>query len=208
MPVAERRPRSHSPRPTECIKVRPAKGNIFMIIRTPRQVLQLLKQQKIEFVDLRFVDFPGLPQHCTYSANKITERTFTHGIGFDGSSVRGWEGLNESDMLLLPIAETAVIDPFFARPTLAMCCDIRDPVTKREYSRDPRSVARKCEAFMRKSGIADEARFGPEAEFFVFDSVRYEQTVNEACYRVDSPEGIWNRGKDSPDNRGNQIRLR
>ena len=179
-----------------------------MIIRTPGQVLRLIKQQKIEFVDLRFIDFPGLPQHCTYVAGKISERTFSHGIGFDGSSVRGWEGVNESDMLLIPIPETAVVDPFCARPTLAMCCDIRDPVTKREYSRDPRSVARKCEAWMRKSGVADEARFGPEAEFFVFDSVRYEQSVNEAGYRVDSAEGVWNRGRDSAENKGNQIRLR
>jgi glutamine synthetase len=179
-----------------------------MIIRTPRQVLQLVKQQKIEFVDLRFIDFPGLPQHCTYAAGKLNERTFSQGIGFDGSSVRGWEGLNESDMLLVPIPETAVVDPFCSRPTVAMCCDIRDPVTKREYSRDPRSIARKCEAYMRKSGVADEARFGPEAEFFVFDSVGYDQTVNEARYRVDSVEGIWNRGKESAENKGNQIRLR
>ena len=178
-----------------------------MVHRTPRQILQLIKQRKIQFVDLRFTDFPGLPQHCTYPASELNDRAFTHGIGFDGSSVRGWEGLNETDMLLVPLADTAVIDPFFDRPTLAMCCDIRDPVTKREYSRDPRSVARKCEAWLRKTGIADEARFGPEAEFFVFDSVRYEQTVNEASYRVDSVEGIWNRGQESEHNKGNQIRL-
>jgi glutamine synthetase len=179
-----------------------------MISRSPRQLLQFIKQQKIEFVDLRFMDFPGLPQHCTYPVSELTERSFSHGVGFDGSSVRGWEGLNESDMLLLPVAETAVIDPFLDRPTVAMLCDIRDPVTKREYSRSPRSVARKCEAFLKKSGVADEARFGPEAEFFVFDSVHYEQTVNEARYCVDSVEGVWNRGKPGEANKGNQIRLR
>ncbi|HVX86611.1 MAG TPA: type I glutamate--ammonia ligase [Phycisphaerae bacterium] len=179
-----------------------------MIHRTPRQVVQFLKQRKIEFIDLRFMDFPGLPQHCTYPVGELTERAFARGIGFDGSSVRGWEGLNESDMLLVPVAETAVIDPFFERPTAAMVCDIRDPVTRKEYSRSPRSVARKCEAWLKKSGVADEARFGPEAEFFVFDAVNFEQRVNGAHYQVDSVEGVWNRGQAGEQNKGNQIRLR
>jgi len=179
-----------------------------MHIRTPRQVMQLIKQHRIRFIDLRFMDFPGLWQHCTYPVSELKENSFTHGFGFDGSSIRGWEALNEADMLLVPVPETAVVDPFYQQPTLSMACDIRDPITKREYSRDPRSIARKCEAFMRKTGLADEARFGPELEFFIFDSVHYDQTVNEAKYKVNSVEGIWGRGDESPTNLGNKIRLK
>jgi glutamine synthetase len=180
--------------------------------RTAASVLQLIKQKKIEFIDLRFMDFPGLPQHCTYPVSEIRPDSFTHGFGFDGSAVRGWEQLNETDMLLIPVPETAFVDPFFTRPTLAMLCDIRDPVTKREYSREPRSIARKAEAYLRKSRIADEARFAPELEFFIFDSVSYDQTVNQAAYRVESIEGVWGRGAaanpDGSPNLGNKIRLK
>jgi glutamine synthetase len=179
-----------------------------MLKRTPRQVMQLIKQHNIRFIDLRFMDFPGLWQHCTYPVAELKEDSFTHGFGFDGSSIRGWQAINEADMLLVPVAETAVVDPFYQQPTLSMACDIRDPITKREYSRDPRSIARKCEAFLRKTGIADEARFGPELEFFIFDSVHYDQTVNEAKYKVNSVEGIWGRGEESPTNLGNKIRLK
>ncbi|MEI8195667.1 MAG: type I glutamate--ammonia ligase [Phycisphaerae bacterium] len=183
-----------------------------MIVRTVRDVLALIRQQKIEFIDLRFMDFPGLWQHCTYPVSELREDSFSHGFGFDGSSIRGWQALNESDMLLIPVPETAVVDPFYAAPTLSMACDIRDPVTKREYSRDPRSIARKCEAYLRKTGIADEARFSPELEFFIFDHVHYDQSVNEAKYRVDSREGVWSRGVETAtapgNNLGNQIRLK
>jgi glutamine synthetase len=186
-----------------------------MQTRSVRDVLALLKQRKIEFIDLRFMDFPGLWQHCTYPVSELRADSFSHGFGFDGSSIRGWQALNESDMLLIPVPETAVIDPFYAAPTLSMACDIRDPVTKREYSRDPRSIARKCEAYLKKTGIADEARFAPELEFFIFDHAHYEQSVNEAKYRVDSVEGVWSRGDESrgqnagaPNNLGNQIRLK
>lgn len=175
---------------------------------TPKQVLQLIKQKGIRYIDCRFLDFPGLAQHKTYLASELTEQTFLKGFGFDGSSVRGWEAINEDDMVLVPVANTAVVDPFFEHPTLSIICDVKDPVTKKEYSRDPRSIARKAASFLKKSKIADTAYFAPEMEFFIFDSVHYDQTVNSASYHVDSVEGVWNRGKDSPANLGHQIRLK
>jgi len=175
---------------------------------TPKQVLQMVQEHGIEFIDCRFMDFPGLWQHISYVASELDEEAFEHGFGFDGSSIRGWQAINESDMLLVPIAETAHLDPFIERPTLAMICDIKDPVTRKRYSRDPRSVARKAQDYLQASKIADQAMFGPEMEFFVFDNVWYDQSVNEATYRVDSEEGIWNRGKQDPANLGYQVRLR
>jgi glutamine synthetase len=173
---------------------------------TPRQVIQLIRKHKVQFVDCRFMDFPGFWQHQMYSAAELSESTFTTGFGFDGSAIRGWEAINEGDMILLPVPDTARIDPLYEIPTLAIICDVKDPVTKKLYSRDPRSVARKAEAYLKQSRIADAAMFSPEMEFFVFDRVRYDQTVNSAVYEVDSAEGIWNRGKDHPSNLGNQIR--
>ena len=175
---------------------------------TPKQVLQLAKSQDIQFIDCRFMDFPGLWQHTTYPVSELTEDSFTHGFGFDGSSIRGWQAINESDMLIVPVADTAKIDPFYERPTLSLICDIKDPITKKSYSRDPRSIGRKASKYLTETGIADHAYFGPEMEFFVFDRVRYDQDVNRAVYEVDSAEGIWNRGKDWPANLGNQIRRR
>lgn len=175
---------------------------------TAKQVLQLIKSKNIEFIDCRFMDFPGLWQHTTYPASELTEQSFVDGFGFDGSSIRGWQAINESDMLLVPVADTAKIDPFLQHPTLSLICDIKDPVTKKEYSRDPRSVARKAVDYLQHTKIADTAYFGPELEFFVFDNVWYDQQVNEAGYFVDSEEGIWNRGKPDPTNLGYQIRLK
>jgi glutamine synthetase len=173
---------------------------------TPKQVLQRIKQQRIEYVDCRFMDFPGLWQHTTYPVSEVSEGTFEHGFGFDGSSIRGWQAINESDMLIVPVADTAKLDPFLQRPTLALICDVKDPVTKKNYSRDPRSIGRKAADYLRDSRIADAAFFGPEMEFFVFDRVRYDQTINKAVYEVDSVEGIWNRGSDDPTNLGYQVR--
>lgn len=173
---------------------------------TPKQVLTLIGREKIEFVDLRFMDFPGSWQHKIYTAGEITEKTFSDGVGFDGSCVRGWEAVNEGDMLLVPVPTTARIDPFCQRPTLSMICDVKDPVTKKQFSRDPRSVARKAERYMLDSGVADKALFSPELEFFVFDRVRYEQSINHAVYEVDSAEGEWARGQDDPMNLGHQLR--
>lgn len=173
---------------------------------TPTQVLKLIETQNIKFVDCRFMDFPGLWQHTTYPAAELKEKTFDIGFGFDGSSIRGWQAINESDMILVPVAETAVVDPFMQHKTLSLICDIKDPVTRKEYSRDPRSIARKSVDYLQASDIADAAYFGPEVEFFVFDNVHYDQTINQATYRVDSQEGIWNRGKVDPTNLGYQVR--
>ncbi len=175
---------------------------------TPKQVLQLVRQKKIEFIDCRFMDFPGLWQHTTYPAGELNEESFEQGFGFDGSSIRGWQAINESDMILVPASDTAMIDPFLQYPTLALICDIKDPLTKKQYSRDPRSIARKAETYLKTAKIADTAMFGPEMEFFVFDNVWYDQDVNSAHYRVDSIEGIWNRGRQDPTNLGYQVRLK
>ncbi|MBI1337628.1 MAG: type I glutamate--ammonia ligase [Phycisphaera sp.] len=173
---------------------------------TPAQVLQFVKQKKIEFIDCRFMDFPGLWQHTTYPSSELKLSSFKEGFGFDGSSIRGWQAINESDMILVPVADTAKIDPFYDRPTLSLICDIKDPVTKKNYSRDPRSVGRKAVEYLKASKIADRAYFGPEMEFFVFDNVWYDQKINEAAYRVDSVEGIWNRGRQDITNLGYQVR--
>lgn len=176
--------------------------------RTPAEVIAYAQQHDVRYVDCRFMDFPGLWQHTTYPISELTESVFEAGFGFDGSSIRGWQAINESDMIIVPVPDSARIDPFYEKPTLALICDIKDPITKKEYSRDPRSVARKAEIYLRQTGIADRALFGPEMEFFIFDHVLYDQTMNEARYRVDSSEGIWNRGRDSEDNRGYQVRHR
>ncbi|MEM1212281.1 MAG: type I glutamate--ammonia ligase [Planctomycetota bacterium] len=169
------------------------------------EILQLIQQNKVRLIDCRFLDFPGTLQHCTYTASQLTEASFEEGFGFDGSSIRGWQAINESDMLIVPVPETAVLDPFYDEPTLSIICDIKDPVTKKTYSRDPRSIARKAEAYLVDSGIADTAYFGPELEFFVFDHVRFDQSINRAVYEVHSREGQWESGRDRPDNFGRQL---
>ena len=128
---------------------------------TPQDVLTLCQEKQVQFIDLRFMDFPGLWQHTTLPVTELTLDSFDHGFGFDGSSIRGWQAINESDMLLVPVARTGKIDPFLQHTTLSIICDVRDPITKKEYSRDPRSIARKAEAYLKKSGIADTAYFGP-----------------------------------------------
>nr|CAI78835.1 glutamine synthetase [uncultured bacterium] len=173
---------------------------------TPEQVLEFAKENNVEFVDVRFLDFPGLWQHLTVPVTELTLQSFTQGFGFDGSSIRGWQAINESDMLIIPVPDTAIIDPFCQHPTLSMICDIQDPLTRQRYSRDPRSIARKASDHMCSTGIADTAYFGPELEFFIFDQVCYDQGMNYAHYRVDSREGTWRRGQDEPDNLGNQLR--
>src|SRR5277367_4770468 len=175
---------------------------------TPRDVLKLCEQKKVQFIDLRFMDFPGLWQHTTCPISELTLASFDHGFGFDGSSIRGWQAINESDMLLVPVSETAKVDPFMLHTTLSMICNVRDPITKKEYSRDPRSIARKAIAYLEKSGLADRAYFGPELEFFVFDEARYDQGINFSKHFVGSKEGIWDRGNEDPSNRGYQVRLK
>jgi glutamine synthetase len=161
---------------------------------TPKEVLALCRERQVQAVDLRFMDFPGTQKHFTIPVQALSERSFEDGFGFDGSSMRGWQAINESDMLVVPQPETAVIDPFM-KQTLTITCNIQDPITREDYARDPRNVARKAENYMKSTGIADIANFGPEPEFFIFDNVRFDQNEHESYYHVDSIEGQWNRGK-------------
>ncbi len=174
--------------------------------QTPQDVLAMIADRGIRVVDFRFTDFPGHWQHFTVMSSEIEEDTFEDGLGFDGSSIRGWQAINESDMLVIPDPATALIDPFLEEPTLVMICNIADPITKSGYSRDPRSVAQKAEAYMQSTGIGDTAFFGPEAEFFVFDDVRFGEGSNHAFHRVDSVEGYWNSGRDEGPNLGYKPR--
>ena len=163
---------------------------------TPKEVLTLIREKEVKAIDLRFVDFPGTWQHFTIPPHHLEESTFQDGLGFDGSSIRGWQAINESDMLVIPQAETAFIDPFFKETTLVLICSIQDPLTRQDYSRDPRYIARKAVNYMKSSGIADTAFFGPELEFFVFDSARFDQNQYSGYYFLDSAEGAWNSGRD------------
>jgi len=172
---------------------------------TPREVLALLREKEVRAVDLRFMDFPGLWKHLTVPAEMVTEDTFEEGVGFDGSGLRGWQKINESDMLVVPQPETLFIDPFAREVTLGILCNIQDPSTREDYSKDPRNVARKAVNYMKQSGIADAAHFGPTLEFFVFDDVKYDQTTHSAFYYVDSTEGHWNTGRDERPNLGYKV---
>jgi glutamine synthetase len=163
-----------------------------------KQVLKYAKDNNVEMVDLRFTDWPGTWQHCSFPISEINEGVFEEGLGFDGSSIRGWQAINESDMLMVPDPTTAFLDPFFKHQTLVMICDILDPVTRKPYSRDPRYIAAKVEAYLKQTGIADTCFFGPEAEFFIFNSARFSSSVNEGYYHIDSLEGAWNTGRDEP----------
>ena len=173
---------------------------------TPKEVLAFCREKDVRAVDLRFVDFLGAWQHTTIPVSQLTEDLFESGLGFDGSSIRGWQTINESDMLIIPQAETTFLDPFAVLPTVNVICDIQDPITGEDYSRDPRNVARKAVNYLKSTGIADTAYFGPEAEFFIFDDVRYDQNAHEGYYHVDSVEGEWNRGRQENPNLGNKIR--
>jgi glutamine synthetase len=175
---------------------------------TPREILALCREREIQAVDLRFMDFPGTQKHFTIPVQALTTEAFDDGFSFDASSMHGWQSINESDMLVLPQAETAFVDPFMQQ-TLAMTCNIQDPITREDYAKDPRNVARKADKYMQSTGIADVALFGPEAEFFVFDDVRFDQNEHEAFYHLDSVEGQWNRGRsDSGSNAGYRIRYK
>ncbi|MGL5874811.1 MAG: type I glutamate--ammonia ligase [Xenococcaceae cyanobacterium] len=162
---------------------------------TPQEVLRMIQEQNIKIIDLKFIDMPGIWQHCSFYHNQIDESSFTDGVPFDGSSIRGWKAINESDMAMVPDPKTAWIDPFMKEKTLSMICSIKEPRTGEWYSRDPRSIAQKAVDFLQSTGLGDTAFFGPEAEFFVFDDVRFDQRENEAYYHVDSVEGRWNSGK-------------
>lgn len=157
---------------------------------------KLIKDHKVEFVDLRFADIRGIEHHVTYPGSIVDDSLFEDGKMFDGSSIQGWKGINESDMVLLPDAEAAFIDPFTADPTLVLTCDVLDPATMQSYSRDPRGVAKRAEAYLKSSGIAEQAFFGPEPEFFIFDSVQFSNEMGHTFYKIDSEEAHWNSATD------------
>ena len=173
---------------------------------TAKEVLDMAKENGAKVVDLRFMDFPGLWQHFTVPIRELEESSFEDGFGFDGSSIRGWQPIHASDMLVVPDATTAKMDPFYEAPTLVLICNIVDPVTREAYTRDPRNITQKADAYLKSSGIGDVAYFGPEAEFFIFDDIRFESTRFSAFYEIDSVEGNWNTGRDEGPNLGYKPR--
>ncbi|MGQ0520077.1 MAG: type I glutamate--ammonia ligase [Actinomycetota bacterium] len=176
--------------------------------RSPAEVVRLAQDEGIEIVDFRFCDLPGLMQHFSVPVHQLTEDAFEEGYGFDGSSIRGFQEIQESDMILMPDPNTAVVDPFRQHPTLNINCFVQDPVTGESYTRDPRYVAKKAEDYLQSTGIADTVYFGPEAEFFIFNEVRFMQDQRSAFYQVDSVEGIWNSAKDEQPNLGFKPRYK
>jgi glutamine synthetase len=177
-------------------------------IMKPEQVLAMAKEHQVKVVDIRFMDFPGMWQHFSVPVGELNEGSFEDGFGFDGSSIRGWQPINASDMLVIPDAATAKIDPFFKAPTLVLIGDITDPITREAYTRDPRNIAKKAEAFLKSTAIGDTAYIGPEAEFFIFDDIRYQSEPQSAAFSIDSVEGIWNTGRDEGPNLGYKSRLK
>jgi len=175
---------------------------------TPREVLEFAKKNKAVMVDLKFMDFPGLWQHFSVPISALDVSSFEEGFGFDGSSIRGWQAIHHSDMLVIPDPDTAMMDPFTEHPTLSLICNVIDPITREHYSRDPRYIAQKAEAYLKSTRIADTCYMGPEAEFFVFDDIRYEQNEHCGYYFVDSAEGQWNTGRDERPNLGYKPRYK
>jgi glutamine synthetase len=169
-------------------------------------VFKVIKDNGVKMVDLKFVDFPGQWQHFTVPVTELSEDIFEVGLGFDGSSIRGWKQIHESDMLIVPDPTTVIMDPFCEIPTLSLVCNVFDPLTKQKYDRDPRNIAQKAEAYLKQTGIADTAYFGPEAEFFIFDDIRYDSNEFSSYYFLDSAEGKWNSGRAENPNLGYKIR--
>ncbi len=168
------------------------------MFQTAQEALNYIKENKIQIIDLKFIDMPGIWQHLSLFHDQIDETAFTDGVPFDGSSIRGWKAINESDMTMVVDPTTAWIDPFMAEPTLSFICSIKEPRTGEPYSRCPRTIAQKAVEYLVSTGLGDTAFFGPEAEFFIFDDVRFDQTQNSGYYYVDSVEGRWNSGKEEP----------
>lgn len=173
---------------------------------TPKQVLEMAKTEEVKVVDIRFMDFPGTWQHFSVPLCELTESNFEDGYGFDGSSIRGWQPINDSDMLVIPDPATAKIDPFYSAQTLVLIGNICDPITREAYTRDPRHICQKAEAYLKGTGLGDTIYIGPEAEFFIFDNVRFESGTNVSYYEVDSVEGAWNTSRDENPNLGYKIR--
>ncbi len=163
--------------------------------RTPAEVMAYARENDCEILDLRFADLPGIWQHVSYPIGMLDEESFEDGFGFDGSSIRGWQAISESDMLIVPDPDTAFVDPFNQVPTLCVVCNILDPITKQHYERDPRWIAQKAEKYLQYTGTGDTAYFGAEAEFFLFDNVSYDSSYNFGFYKIDSEEGRWNSGR-------------
>lgn len=172
------------------------------------QVAKFIQANKIKFVDLKFMDFPGQWQHFTVPVSQFSKDSFEDGFGFDGSSIRGWKAINESDMLIIPDPNTIFLDPFIEAATMSIICDVYEPATKERYSRCPRNIAQKAEAYLVSTGIADTVYYGPEAEFFVFDDVRFDSQPNGSFYVVDSVEGRWNSGREEVPNLGYKPRYK
>jgi glutamine synthetase len=175
---------------------------------SPKDALKYIKENKAVCADLKFMDFLGTWQHFTIPMSEVSEDLFEEGSGFDGSSIRGWQAINASDMLVVPDPATTVMDPFMEVPTVSFICNIVDPITKEEYSRDPRHIARKAEAYLKQTGVGDVAYFGPEPEFFILDDVRFDTNQHESYYHVDSVEGRWNSGKAEGPNLGYKPRYK
>jgi glutamine synthetase len=175
---------------------------------TPKSVIESAKQAGAKIVDVRFTDLPGTWQHFSIPIGELTEDVFEDGLGFDGSSIRGFQKIYESDMLLFPDPTTAIVDPTLEVPTLSIVCDIKDPIRREPYSRDPRHIAHKAEAHLQSTGIADVCYFGPEAEFYIFNSVRFDQNQFEGYYHIDSIEGVWNSGQNDLPNLGYRPRYK
>jgi glutamine synthetase len=176
------------------------------VSKTASDVQQLAKEAGVKIVDLKFVDLPGVWQHFSIPAEDLDEDLFQDGIGFDGSSIRGYQQIHESDMLLVADPETAYVDPNLEIPTLSLICNVRDPLTLQPYNRDPRYIAQKAELYLKGSGVADISYWGPELEFYIFDDVRYDQTAQSGYYYIDSDEGVWNTGRLEEPNLGYKIR--
>jgi glutamine synthetase len=175
---------------------------------TPKEVIKFAKENKAVCCDLKFLDFLGIWQHFTIPMSEVDEALFEDGNGFDGSSIRGWQPIHASDMLVMPDPATAVMDPFTKDATLSLICNIVDPITKEDYTRDPRNIARKAEAYLKSTGLGDVAYFGPEPEFFIFDDIRYGQNQHSGFYFLDSVEGHWNTGRDEKPNLGYKPRYK
>jgi len=173
---------------------------------TPKEAVDFAKKNNARIVDLKFMDLLGSWQHFSVPMCELEEHLFEEGLGFDGSSIRGWQAINNSDMLVIPDPATTVMDPFMKDATVSMICNIVDPITREKYSRDPRNIAQKAEAYLKSTGIGDTAYFGPEAEFFVFDNVQYDSNANESFYSIDSVEAKWNTGRDEDPNLGHKPR--
>ena len=176
------------------------------MFNSAEEVLSYIESEGVEFVDVRFVDLPGTMQHFTFPVENFGDSVFTEGLMFDGSSIRGFQEIHESDMLLMPDPTTAVMDPFREVPTLQMHCFVADPLTQASYSRDPRHIARKAEDHLRETGIADVSYWGPELEFYIFDGARFDQNQHEGYYHIESVEGVWASGQ--PGSRGYRPRYK